>query len=173
MSAVGDEAAPEVQEEMLGSAPQEEEISNGYALRRIYGWCEEDRLIREKREEEDAIREESWQRQVERDDKTHNRQLEELLDIRNKNAIRLAGINASKAERAAATKLKKQVDAVISTNNLNDTPAIRAEIANGLTLYGLKDYMSGLKSGEIRFANTGIAVQQDNPDTTIPTPEAY
>lgn len=130
----------------------------------------EDRLIKEQREDEDDIRNKDYQRQLERDEAAHKRQLD-LLDIRHKNAITLSGIAENKAKKAAATKLKNQVNALISVQNLPDTPAVRAELANGLTLYGKDDFMKLMKDGTIRVSSASTAVTADNPDTSIPAVE--
>lgn len=117
----------------------------------------EDRLIKEKREEEDAIREESWQRQVERDEAAHQRQ-KDLLDIRHKNALKLNGIGASNAEKKRHAALKRKVDAFITINNLPDTPKVRAEISSGMEFYGAEGFMKGFKSGEIRITSPAVSV---------------
>lgn len=117
----------------------------------------EDRLIKEKREEEDAVREESWQRQVERDEAAHQRQ-KDLLDIRHKNALKLNGIGASNAEKKRHAALKRKVDAFITINNLPDTPKVRAEISSGMEFYGAEGFMKGFKSGEIRITSPAVSV---------------
>src|SRR5210317_925394 len=124
----------------------------------------EDRLTREQREEEDKIRDQSYQRQIERDEAAHKRQLE-LLDIRQKNALRLSGISASKAQKAKDAALKKKVDALILTKGLPDTPAVRSELAAGLDLFGADTFVTNLENGRIRLNNTGI---QDNASTEVP-----
>lgn len=117
----------------------------------------EDRLIKEKREEEEAIREESWQRQIERDEAAHQRQ-KDLLDIRHKNALKLNGISASNAEKKRHAALKRKVDAFITINNLPDTPKVRAEISSGMEFYGAEGFMKGFKSGEIRITSPAVSV---------------
>lgn len=119
----------------------------------------EDRLLREQRESEDAIREETWQRQIERDDAAHQRQ-KELLDIRHKNSLKLSGISASRTQAASDAKLKKKVDAFIKINGLEDSPKIRSDVAAGMEFYGADTFMKGYKSGEIRIAKG----MPDNPD---------
>jgi hypothetical protein len=124
----------------------------------------EDRLTREQREEEDKIREQSYQRQIERDEAAHQRQLE-LLDIRQKNALRLSGIAAAKAQKKKDAALKRQVDAIILTQNLPDTPKVRAELAAGLEIYDPKTFLSDIANGRTRINSTGAP---SSPSTEVP-----
>jgi hypothetical protein len=124
----------------------------------------EDRLTREQREEEDKIRDQNYQRQLERDEAAHQRQLE-LLDIRQKNALRLSGIAASKAQKAKDAALKKKVDALILTQGLPDTTQVRSELAAGLELYGVDNFVTNLKSGRIRLDTSGV---EANASTEAP-----
>lgn len=124
----------------------------------------EDRLTREQREEEENIRDQNYQRQLERDDAAHQRQLE-LLDIRQKNALRLSGIAASKAQKKKDAALKKKVDALILTQGLPDSTQVRSELAAGLELYGVDNFVTNLKSGRIRLDTSGI---EANASTEAP-----
>ena len=58
------------------------------------------------REAEEAVRDDNYQRQLERDQAAHQRQLE-LLDIRQKNALKLNGIAASRAQKKIDAALRR------------------------------------------------------------------
>ena len=114
----------------------------------------EDRLTREAREAEEAVRDDNYQRQLERDKAAHQRQLE-LLDIRQKNALKLNGIAASRAQKKIDAALRRKVDALITTQGLPDTPEVRGQIAAGIEIYGADGFMKGLDNKTIRISRGG------------------
>jgi hypothetical protein len=129
----------------------------------------DDRLTREEREEAEGVRNETYQRQLERDDAAHQRQID-LLDMRQKNAIKLSGIAASRVQGKKDAALRKQVDAFIAVNSLEDTPKVRTEISNGLDLLG-KDFITGYKTGRIRLTSpTTQPVENEAPDMSMGEP---
>ena len=123
----------------------------------------DDRLTREEREEAERVREDTYQRQIERDEAAHQRQLD-LLDIRQKNALKLRGISAAKAQRKKDEALRKKIDALVKIQGLPDTPAVRSELADGLEVFGADTFITGLKSGRIRL-NTPA---EEAPSTEAP-----
>jgi hypothetical protein len=114
----------------------------------------EDRLAQEARDEAKSLRDDTYQRQLERDDMAHQRQLD-LLDIRQKNALKLSGIAESKAQKKADAKMRRKVDAFIRVRGLADTPAVRSEITSGFELYGTEKFLEGIKSGRFRLESPG------------------
>ena len=128
----------------------------------------EDRLTREAREAEEAVREDNYQRQLERDKAAHQRQLE-LLDIRQKNALKLNGIAASRAQKKIDAALRRKVDALITTQDLPDTPEVRAQIAAGIEIYGADGFMKGLNNKTIRInRGGGVAAGAIAPSPEVP-----
>ena len=129
----------------------------------------DDRLTREEREEAEGTRNETYQRQLERDDAAHQRQID-LLDMRQKNAIKLSGIAASRAQGKKDAALRKQVDAFIAVNSLEDTPKVRTEISNGLDLLGEK-FITGYNTGRIRLTSpTTQPVENEAPELSMGEP---
>ena len=129
----------------------------------------DDRLTREEREEAEGTRNETYQRQLERDDAAHQRQID-LLDMRQKNALKLSGIAASRVQGKKDAALRKKVDAFIAVNSLEDTPKVRTEISNGLDLLG-KDFITGYKTGRIRLTSpTTQPVENEAPELSMGTP---
>ena len=114
----------------------------------------EDRLAQEARDEAKSLRDDTYQRQLERDDIAHQRQLD-LIDIRQNNALKLSGISASRAQKQEDAKMRRKVDAFIRVRDLADTPAVRSEITAGFELYGAKDFLEGIKSGRFRLESPG------------------
>ena len=114
----------------------------------------DDRLAQEARDEAKSLRDDTYQRQVERDDIAHQRQLD-LIDIRQNNALKLTGISESRAQKKEDAKMRRKVDAFIRVRNLADTPAVRSEITAGFELYGSKDFLEGIKSGRFRLESPG------------------
>ena len=114
----------------------------------------DDRLAQEARDEAKSLRDDTYQRQLERDDIAHQRQLD-LIDIRQNNALKLNGISESRAQKKADAKMRRKVDAFIKVRNLADTPAVRSEITAGFELYGAKDFLEGIKSGRFRLESPG------------------
>ena len=100
----------------------------------------DDRLAQEARDEAKSLRDDTYQRQVERDDIAHQRQLD-LIDIRQNNALKLTGISESRAQKKEDAKMRRKVDAFIRVRNLADTPAVRSEITAGLNYTGLKTFL--------------------------------
>jgi len=114
----------------------------------------DDRLAQEARDEAKSLRDDTYQRQLERDDMAHQRQLD-LLDIRQNNALKLNGISESRAQKKADAKMRRKVDAFIRVRNLADTPAVRSEITAGFELYGTDKFLEGIKSGRFRLDSPG------------------
>jgi hypothetical protein len=126
----------------------------------------DDRLTREEREEAEGVRNEAYQRQIERDEAAHQRQID-LLDMRQQNALKLQGIAASKAQRVKDKALRKQVDAFIAVNGLEDTTQVRTEISNGIDLLGT-DFIAGYNKGQIRLnSTTPTAVSTEVPEFSM------
>ena len=114
----------------------------------------DDRLAQEARDEAKSLRDDTYQRQLERDDIAHQRQLD-LIDIKQNNALKLTGISESRAQKKEDAKMRRKVDAFIRVRNLADTPAVRSEITAGFELYGSKDFLEGIKSGRFRLESPG------------------
>jgi len=135
----------------------------------------EDRVTREQREEAGRVREDTYQRQLERDELAHQRQLD-LLDISQKNALKLRGIAAAKAQRKKDEALRKQVDAMIKIQGLPDTPEVRSELADGIDVMGFDAFYEGLKSKRFRLNSPptqapeyeiGLSVDNREADPTV------
>ena len=129
----------------------------------------EDRLTREEREEAEKVREDTYQRQIERDEAAHQRQID-LLDIRQKNALKLRGIAASKAQRAKDQALRKKVDGIIMLKGLDDTPQVRAELTNGIEVLGSDTFLTALEKGRIRLNTPTPSASTEAPEYDMGEP---
>lgn len=131
----------------------------------------EDRVTREQREEAERVREDTYQRQLERDEAAHQRQLD-LLDIRQKNALKLRGIAAAKAQRKKDEALRKQVDAMIKLQGLPDTSEVRSELADGIDVMGFDTFYEGLKSKRFRLNSPPTQAPEYDTGLSVDSREA-